>query len=741
MAQRSEQLLAATRRVETLTYILVLLGALALLLVPGAPQQIVLAFGLLLLPSRFLTGQAQRSPLYKTAWRLSTLLFIALTLTDYYSTGRPLRQILVVQICFFQIYKAYNDKTYSDYLLMVLFAVLTVVFSAMVTTSVLLLFILLPFVAVLTVFFLHLNLYRHMLPTVSRRRPRGDEAARWRRPSAPIVVIAAQEGVPRRLPWLLQTVSIFALGATIFYLLPRERMFSPTRFAGIGTGVTRDPALSGLSTGIDFRQFVEIKRDPRPVVKVVFPAKMPPSELIYLRAGTLERVVENQWCSVQPRPRVSRPDADGVYWFQRIAPDKSRLLIPHIVEFLDVPGDVPLALPGLVAIDQVQTWLPNYHIAVVGRLTSLRRYRAFSWGTDAAPPAGASAEDEVVWLESLRLPPEMMTRRLRQLAVEITEGCNDDLSRARAIERYLRRGYAYTLRVERLDGRDPIERFLFDYRKGNCELFAAAMVVLCRNLGIPCRIAIGYHGGVKGESPNEIIFRHMDAHAWVEVWLAGRGWTTFDPTPPAPLEVYRGRFSFKKLMEWFNSISERWDKLVVSYDSEIKARWMTYLWEPVDRWVLGFDFDESASWRLASRLRENISRPQVAALLLVLAAVNAVASVVYLYGRRKWSAKRRREATARRSNPWCKFYRAAVVALGGRTTDRQPSQTPAEFLRSLAEERRIDPAAFERMVDLYHRGRFGGMAWDDNVARESAHLLRNLRNRAAGERPRPAPPR
>ena len=42
---------------------------------------------------------------------------------------------------------------------------------------------------------------------------------------------------------------------------------------------------------------------------------------------------------------------------------------------------------------------------------------------------------------------------------------------------------------------DLVEYFLFDLRKGYCDYYASAMVVLARAAGIPARMAVGYASG------------------------------------------------------------------------------------------------------------------------------------------------------------------------------------------------------------------------------------------------------
>jgi len=744
MVETERRLFPGLRRLDTFCYLLVWTGAAALFLVPDAPPQLILAFCLLIAPSRFLALATQRSATYRTAWRLITLAFILLSLLDWRWGGRPLLQTLVAQMCFFQAYKAYNSKGHWDYLEMALFATLMMVFSGLVTTSVFFLVVLVPFVAILAGFLLTLNLCRHGWSA----RPGAGGMAGVAAPSAggPAALRELDSRHPAlsKTTWLLQTAAILVVGAALFYVLPRRHVFAPSYLGGAMANRGRDPVMSGLSGGVNLRHLSTLKLDPRPVVKVRFPGRVPRPATIYLRSGALERFSSFEWLPIQPRPRFGKPDPDGTCWLQPVGPEERKRLIPHIVEFLNGPGDLPLALPGLVGLRQLEPALHELQIAAIGHFTSLKRYVAFSWGLDDVPRSPAPDEDETVRSESLRLPDDMTNLRIYQEATGIVYeatgivyGRTDDLVRAQAIEQRLRTRYHYTLNIEPLNGPaggpNPIERFLFSWPQGNCEVFASAMVVLCRNLQIPARLVIGYHGGIPGDSPNEFVFRNQDAHAWVEVWSPSRGWVTFDPTPPPPLEVYSWRFSFKKMMEWFGSATGRWNQLIVWYDREAKARWMSCLWEPVDRWIAQSRADHFVWMRLMPRLRENIARPEIMALLAGLAGVNVVAAALYLRTRRRGSGRRNDRAALRANrDPWRRFYRSVVTVLHGKKTRRLPAQTPGEFLVALARARSLDPVQVGSVVDLYYRGRFGGESWNERVAQEMERHLRHLSRAVTG---------
>jgi transglutaminase-like putative cysteine protease len=94
---------------------------------------------------------------------------------------------------------------------------------------------------------------------------------------------------------------------------------------------------------------------------------------------------------------------------------------------------------------------------------------------------------------------------------------------------YRHEGFVYTLKPPLLDG-DRVDQFLFNTRQGFCEHYASSFTFLMRAAGVPARVVVGYQGGEVGLDGKSLEIRQMDAHAWSEVWLAGRGWVRFDPT-------------------------------------------------------------------------------------------------------------------------------------------------------------------------------------------------------------------
>jgi transglutaminase-like putative cysteine protease len=155
------------------------------------------------------------------------------------------------------------------------------------------------------------------------------------------------------------------------------------------------------------------------------------------------------------------------------------------------------------------------------------------------------------------------------------------------LRRFREQPFRYTLEPPPL-GRHSVDEFLFDTRAGYCEHYASAFVVLMRALDIPARVVTGYQGGEFNPIDGFLTVRQSDAHAWAEVWLAGRGWVRVDPTTAvAPDRVQRrgrveaaggasvgpvfGERTFSLLrairFQW-EAIENGWNQWVLSYTPE-----------------------------------------------------------------------------------------------------------------------------------------------------------------------------
>ncbi|MEO8747715.1 MAG: transglutaminaseTgpA domain-containing protein, partial [Rhodanobacter sp.] len=272
---------------------------------------------------------------------------------------------------------------------------------------------------------------------------------------------------------------------------------------------------------------------------------------------------------------------DGVSWRYAMISDvaPTRLEVTHAVTYrisllpthrrvlptLDVPIDAPAG--AFMRADRVVMAQKPVADAITYALSSATRYRL-------APTLEQPRRD---WLQ---LPSGFNPRTLAQgQAWRQHYGADDAAIVRAALGLFHDGGFRYTLAPAPL-GRNAMDDFLFDTREGFCEHYSSAFTVLMRAAGIPARVVTGYQGGYWNKLADYLLVRNSDAHAWSEVWLAGRGWTRVDPTAavrPERVSLGAAAAAGDQLDwlrgDWLQGVRNRWD---------VVNRW----W---DQAVTGFD--------------------------------------------------------------------------------------------------------------------------------------------------------
>src|SRR5215217_5353507 len=161
-------------------------------------------------------------------------------------------------------------------------------------------------------------------------------------------------------------------------------------------------------------------------------------------------------------------------------------------------------------------------------------YSVISTVPNATPDqlrSASTAYPEEVVDKYTQLPPDGLDRT-RELASRLTAGTSNPYDAVYKMNEYLKTNYPYDLSIPPQDqDMDAVEYFLFEQKRGYCEQFSSSLAVMARSLGIPARVATGYAPGEYNPFTGYYDVRASDAHAWVEVYFPGYGWSTFDPTP------------------------------------------------------------------------------------------------------------------------------------------------------------------------------------------------------------------
>ncbi len=134
------------------------------------------------------------------------------------------------------------------------------------------------------------------------------------------------------------------------------------------------------------------------------------------------------------------------------------------------------------------------------------------------------------WVQARYLQmPANIEAPIQGLARRVTAGMTNPYDKAVAVTSYLRANLTYSTELPAVpEGRDPVEWVLFDYKKGFCNYYASAEVLMLRSVGVPARLAVGFAQGEYQGGTYTV--RRRDAHAWPEVFFPGYGWVEFEPT-------------------------------------------------------------------------------------------------------------------------------------------------------------------------------------------------------------------
>ncbi|MDI3297924.1 MAG: transglutaminaseTgpA domain-containing protein [Bacillota bacterium] len=338
------------------------------------------------------------------------------------------------------------------------------------------------------------------------------------------------------LPTSIPPASLGSLGESLARLMPT---LSQLRGAGVPAG---GPPLAGFdlsSTGFaqaNDRLGGPVLLDPTPVLHLRLYGG-PEQGTLYLRGMAEDVYTGSGWKLSQttepvrsqpPRPAGEIPPSAPAIRVD-VEPAESLPVLFYPLQPLRVTASAPLRADGLGNVYLSGPLDRGYQ--VVARLIA-------PGGPGYAPSPQAGPVPPPDEGSDLQLPSGLPAR-VKRLAEEVTAGRPDPLGKAQALESFLKRSYPYTLDASAPPpGRDFADFFLFDERQGYCTYYSTAMTVMLRTLGIPARWVTGFRvdlGAARGlpDGGRALDVRNADAHAWVEVWIPGRGWVPFDPTPGA----------------------------------------------------------------------------------------------------------------------------------------------------------------------------------------------------------------
>jgi len=500
-------------------------------------------------------------------------------------------------------------------------------------------------------------------------------------------------GATWRTP-ILRTATLMLQGLPIAALL--FLMFP--RLAGPLWGLPNDHgARSGLSDTMTPGMFTELTLSDEVAFRVDFDGAVPPPTQRYWRGPVLSRFDGRMWSATLPQlgGTLAPTTPASITYTVTLEPSNQAWLFA-----LDLPAALPSTgsgsdgsappsvLLGLTRDQQLVTRAP---------VAQAVRYVVSSTLRDAFPAVQVEART------NLRLPPG--SPRTLEFARALRAENADDTAYIRAVLSYFRNEpFVYTLAAPLLE-REPIDEFLFDARRGFCEHYASAFVVLLRAAGIPARVVTGYQGGEMNPQGGYMIVRQSDAHAWAEA-LVGGMWRRYDPTAAvAPSRVERGLSSALPAYEPVPFFA----RLDGGFLKDVGLAWdaINHGWR---RYVVDFNYQRQRSMWSDLNLRA-FAPWQIVAVLGLIAAAWGVAVLAWM------SIRRRRMERA------LVLWEDVCRRLARAGMPRQPHEGPLAFAQRAALRWPQFSIALAAIGEAYATLRYGSLAAG---SRERAALIATL---------------
>lgn len=693
---------------------MLLSGYFALLLGQG------LGGGAVDLPSATVAGMALVARIFLVLgwWRVDvaprwvtafTLLYIVFYPVDYLWVSRDFLGATVHMVFFVAVVKVLTATRPRDYFFLKIIAFLEMLAASILSTNL--------------TFFVFLSLF--LVSTVATFA--SSEILRAREGRTLVTPRGGAFG--RRLVWLTgsATAGILVVTMALFFVLPR------TARAALDHFLPGRQSVTGFASEVTLGQVGEIRRNSTVVMHVRFEDGYTPPSLKW-RGAALSEFNNWKWYNTPVKGRPLRPHmgllklADDEHLqqsYKRVTYEVvlnsvggDSIFVAGTPEYLRIPSTLVMEMPsGAYRVPYMDRDGFRYVV-----------HAAFGWqpvsphqGAPRLSPASQAALERLPESERnflLRLPP--LDPRVVELAQRITAGAKTDVERARAIERYLRNNFRYSLTPLDHEVEDPLATFLFERRQGHCEYFASAMAVMLRAVWVPSRVATGFQSGSYNSLSGWSVIRASDAHSWVEAWIPGQGWVTYDPTPSDPNLSGSGPFS--KLALWSDAIDMFWQEWVLGYDLDRQLTLALRMEQSRHR--LNVDWFSSL-WRNMTRVTRKAAavRPEWYAGIFIVLASLALLALTWPQLRAwrvRWVGRKRLLRGEADANDAALIYLEMLRQLKRRGVEKPPSWTPVEFARSVRQEALAE--IVKEFTAVYNALRFGGRA--ENAARLATLLER-----------------
>lgn len=748
----------------------------------GPPLLVVAAAAL----SIWLTDVTGRFQIGRRAANLLMLAAAAVSFRELYPLRGEMQTIgLSWFVIYLQIILLFQKKDERKYWLLVMLSLLQVLVATLFSQGIwfgmlLAVYMMLGFSA-MTLLMLYRQ-WEHYRPATKPSPQEQKETAtksRWpllarRSEFTGLPVGSVNAGVGRDLFSRLGRMGLhtLALTAVLFFAVPR---FGHVAWRG---AVQQPQAMVGFTDEVSLGELGQVIESREEVLRAQFfrdasDVSQPLHGDVYLQGALLMKYKGGQWsagmASANPGLELSLkqnrlPELYGVtkqkYRIEGMDCGELFFVAPYIaLDRVNEAIDVDCEKQRLLRADYLRSQQWNYTLGTTAIVNN-----------EQLPLTPAGENDRT--FDSIDVPtadlPGLIALGKRWIAESgLPEG--DKVGRVRYLERKfaMSNEFQYSLVGQKRDPTiDPIEDFVTQHKKGHCEYFATALVLMLRSQGYSARMVSGYKCDMDDWNAMGRFYqvRQLHAHTWVEVHLwpgqipkelihgkaywakpdAGRswdngGWLRLDPTPGGGANA-NWFLPVRNGLDWMESA---WSMYVMELDCERQrdaiykpiAEAAKSVWKELTnpdrwRWIFATEADSLYLDHLGREVRWML----LAVLGLVLVALTAGVGWLFVrVGRRVWSRWTGRPIRRRgRQGVEIAFYRHFERLMARRGLVRAPQQTQREFAAAAgaklaASTGEESPATLTALIaDAFYRVRFGRTPLDNLQAQAVEQALGEL---------------
>ncbi|OUS69383.1 transglutaminase [Pseudoalteromonas sp. A601] len=468
-------------------------------------------------------------------------------------------------------------------------------------------------------------------------------------------------------------------------------------------------AKTGLSESVNPFDIAKLSRSDELVFRAKLSINKPPAPPYYWRAIIHDEFDGTTWLvsdllKSQQRNKTSVKDAPQFEsQYNIIAEPSSKPWLYGIGQAYSTNSDVKSTEQGLLIRKRYLSNNINYEVKTSSfndsLLNKINRYQNLTLGNS-----------------------ELNNVQSQQLALSLYKNSNNDSEFLTALtEHFSNQGFAYTLTPEPMTGGNTIDEFMFNNKRGFCGHYASAAAFMFRTVGIPARVVSGYLGGELNEQDEYLSVYQYDAHAWVEVFIKGKGWQIFDATAVVSPERLTG--SLSQMQSLNNEFTNNLEFSLLRFNQIPGFNWLRLNLENLDykwtNWVLGFDQQKQSSF--LKRLFGNSQLWKISLFVILTIIIIFISYFVYLNWPKKAMLNEHLLAT---------HYKEIQFWCAKNGFNQKANLTPLQYLNLAREHFTEKGSLFMQFAQLYSDVRYKGEEFTPQRKNHSYDLVKSIKTKA-----------